>query len=59
MATTVQKGAKINFYKFVGVGTVSTDSPDRDVVESINKTTLALNNLGSTVNSISSSIIEF
>ncbi|AIX45143.1 hypothetical protein Syn7803C31_11 [Synechococcus phage ACG-2014a] len=58
MATTVQKGAKINFYKFVGVGTVSTDSPDRDVVESINKTTLALNNLGSTVNSISSSIID-
>ena len=58
MATTVQKGAKINFYKFVGVGSVSTDSTNKETVESVNKTTLALNNLGATVNSLSKVLVD-
>ena len=56
---TVQKGAKINFYKFVqvkepsgGAAAAKTDS-NVALTKAINTNTRAINNLGDTVNSLS------
>ena len=53
---TVQKGAKINFYKFVSPaavgGTKKVSEENRAVVETINANVQATNNLGNTLNSL-------
>ena len=50
---TIQKGAKINFYKFVQVKETGKAS---DVSSSINKNTEGVNNIGDTVNGIAKSV---
>ena len=53
MATAVNKGSKINFYKFVQVKEVSSASEGSGEVASvINSNTKAINNLGGTLNSL-------
>ena len=53
---TIQKGAKINFYKFVQVQSPTSSAVRSDestaLTKTINTNTLAVNNLGATVNSI-------
>mgnify|MGYP001289836813 CR=1 FL=1 len=55
---TIRKNSKINFYKFVQVKEPSTNARGRapsgqmEVVKTINNNTVAINNLGATVNSI-------
>ena len=61
---TVQKGAKINFYKFVqvkepsgGTAAAKTDS-NIALTKSINANTKAINNLGATVNSLAKVVAD-
>ena len=53
---TIQKGAKINFYKFVQVQSPTSSAVRSDesaaLAKTINTNTQAVNNLGATVNSI-------
>ncbi|AOO17005.1 hypothetical protein RW220110_013 [Cyanophage S-RIM12_RW_22_0110] len=61
---TVQKSSKINFYKFVQVkdpsGSANPAVKDSDIVlaKSINTNTLAINNLGETVNSLGKVLVD-
>ena len=61
---TVQKGAKINFYKFVPVKKVSGEhkvtKADSNVAltKTLNANTQAINNLGATVNSFAKVIAD-
>ena len=54
MATTVKKGAKINFYKFVSPKTEGAQGSDANpsLTNSLRGNVRAINNLGKTVNSI-------
>ena len=49
---TIQKSTKINFYKFVQVKDPSGGDGANASVKAIHKNTIAVNNLGETVNSI-------
>ena len=53
MATTIQKGSKINFYKFVQVKETGKAS---NVSSAINRNTDGINNIGETVNGIAKSV---
>ena len=65
MATVIKKPAKINFYKFVKPETVRSSSTKVkkgntvQLTKSINKNVLALNNLGTTLNSIANVLTDF
>ena len=59
MAPKVKKSAKINFYKFVSIVKVDSKSEDADFVKVQNATIKAHNNLGITLNSLSSALLEF
>ena len=58
---TIQKSSKINFYKFVQVKNLTGGGKavEREIVKSINTNTLAVNNLGATVNSIAKIANDF
>tara|TARA_B100001113_G_scaffold37331_1_gene26528 strand:- start:1868 stop:4483 length:2616 start_codon:yes stop_codon:yes gene_type:complete len=62
---TIRKNSKINFYKFVQVKEPSTNARGRapsgqmEVVKTINNNTVAINNLGATVNSIGAIAQDF
>ena len=45
---TIKKTTKINFYKFVQVKEPTGTSPQGNLVKSINKNTVAVNNIGAT-----------
>ena len=49
---TIKKTTKINFYKFVQVKEPTGTSPQGNLVKSINKNTVAVNNIGATLNSV-------
>ena len=49
---TIKKSSKINFYKFVQVKDSTGTSPKGDLVRTINKNTVAVNNIGATLNSV-------
>ena len=49
---TIKKTTKINFYKFVQVKSPTGTSPQGNLVKSINKNTVAVNNIGATLNSV-------
>jgi hypothetical protein len=60
---TVQKSSKINFYKFVPVKQVTStagakDSSNIALTKAINTNTQAINNLGSTVNSLAKIAVD-
>ena len=59
MATTVKKGAKINFYKFVSPKTEGAQGVDANaaLTTSLRGNVRAVNNLGKTVNSIGKVVI--
>lgn len=66
MATTVKKGAKINFYKFVSVEKPQSSGANKganktnvQLTVALNKNVSALNNLGATLNSIAKVLTEF
>ena len=58
---TIQKSSKINFYKFVQVTepTGGAKSVEGATVKSLNMNTVAINNLGATVNSIAKITQDF
>ena len=58
---TIQKSSKINFYKFVQVTepTGGAKSVEGATVKSLNMNTVAINNLGATVNSIAKITKDF
>ena len=58
---TIQKASKINFYKFVKVKepTGGVSSVEGATVKSVNMNTVAINNLGATVNSIAKITKDF
>ena len=49
---TIKKTTKINFYKFVQVKEPTGTSHKGNLVKSINKNTVAINNIGATLNSV-------
>ena len=60
MATTVKKGAKINFYKFVSPKTEGAQGADANaaLTNSLRGNVRAVNNLGKTVNSIGKVVVS-
>ena len=60
MATTVKKGAKINFYKFVSPKTEGAQGVDANgaLTNSLKGNVNAVNNLGKTVNSIGKVVVS-
>ena len=60
MATTVKKGAKINFYKFVSPKTEGAQGSDANpsLTNSLRGNVRAVNNLGKTVNSIGKVVVS-
>ena len=49
---TIKKTTKINFYKLVQVKSPTGTSPKGNLVKSINRNTVAVNNIGATLNSV-------
>ena len=62
MATKVQKGSKINFYKFVPVSETGSSSKlsaaNRETISAVNTNTKAVNNLGNTVNGLAKVVTD-
>ena len=60
MATTVKKGAKINFYKFVSPKTEGAQGADANagLTNSLKGNVRAVNSLGKTVNSIGKVVVS-